>query len=82
MRCIFHSAYEPNAHFTVRTDCKLLLRTRRIRLCILNNPLQEAQILYCYIFIRISDTCLVINSFLSWPKTTKFNSVVLMVSFF
>ena len=68
MRCIFHSVYGSNAHFTVRTDRELLLPLVSVYV--------DCKILFkthksFTVIIRNSDICLTINSFLSWPKDDK-----------
>ena len=68
MRCIFHSVYGPNAHFTVRTDRELLLRL--VSVYVDCKSLFRTHKSFTVI-IRNSDICLTINSFLSWPKDDK-----------
>ena len=45
-----------------------------IRLCTLDNPLQEAQN-RLVVIRKHSDTCLSINSFLSWPQDDKIDII-------
>ena len=68
MRCIFHSVYGPNAHFTVRTDRELLLRF--LSVCVDRKSLLKTHKSFTVI-IRNSDICLTINSLLPWPKDDK-----------